>query len=87
MLFYMAMGRKQVLVQLDEELVERLDRLAGRLETNRSELLRRGAAAVLAAADIEQADEEFRAAYRRIPQDQALVSSAAVLAARTVPGW
>jgi len=79
--------RKEVLVQLDEELVERLDRLAARQETNRSELLRRGAAAVLAAAEIEAADDELRQAYRRIPQDPALVRAAARLAAQTAPMW
>jgi metal-responsive CopG/Arc/MetJ family transcriptional regulator len=43
------MGRREVLVQLDDELVERRDRLAAEQGTNRSELLRRGAAAVTAA--------------------------------------
>lgn len=74
-------------MQLDEELVDQLDRLAARLDTNRSELLRRGASAVLAAVDVEVADEELRQAYRRIPQDPALVIAAARLAASTVPEW
>ncbi len=50
MVYPMVVTRKQVLVQLDDEQVERLDRLAEREGTSRSELLRRGAAAVLAAA-------------------------------------
>lgn len=41
------MGRREALVPVDDELVERLDRLAAERGTNRSERLRRGAAAVL----------------------------------------
>jgi metal-responsive CopG/Arc/MetJ family transcriptional regulator len=39
----MVMARRQVLVQLDDDLVRRLDAAAQRLEVSRSELLRRGA--------------------------------------------
>lgn len=81
------MGRKEVLVQLDDELVERLDRLAAAEGTNRSELLRRGAAAVLVAAELAGADREFQESYRRIPQDPAVVTAAARIAARTAPEW
>ncbi|MFI5045882.1 MAG: ribbon-helix-helix protein, CopG family [Acidimicrobiia bacterium] len=81
------MSRREVLVQLDDELVERLDRLAQSEGTSRSALLRRGAAAVLEAAEQLEADRELRAAYRRMPQDPALVSSARRLAARTAPEW
>lgn len=83
----MAVARKQVLVQLDDELVARLDELAEAEGVSRSELLRRGAAAVLDAAEQVQADRELRAAYRRLPQDPALVASARRLAARTTPEW
>jgi metal-responsive CopG/Arc/MetJ family transcriptional regulator len=83
----MSMGRKEVLVQLDDELVERLDRLAASEGTNRSELLRRGAAAVLEAAELHKADRSLREAYRRVPQDPALVASAQRLAAHTSPEW
>jgi len=79
------MGRRQVLVQLDDELVARLDRLAAAEGTSRSELVRRGAAAVLAAADDGEADRALQAAYRRVPQDPAIVTTARRLAARTVP--
>jgi len=41
------MGRREVLVQLDDELVERLDRLAAERGTNRSELLRLGSARLI----------------------------------------
>lgn len=83
----MVMARKEVLVQLDDELVERLDRLAESEGTNRSELLRRGAAAVLATAELRKADHELREAYRRVPQDPALVASAQRLASLTAPEW
>lgn len=85
--YHMVMGRKEVLVQLDDELVERLDRLAETEGTNRSELLRRGASAVLEAAELRKADRALREAYRRIPQDPALVASAQRLAAQTTPEW
>ena len=81
------MARREVLVQLDDDLVERLDHLARALDTNRSQLLRRGARAVIAAEDLAVADRELVAAYRRLPPDPALVRSAARLAARTAPEW
>lgn len=74
-------------MQLDDELVERLDRLADLQRTNRSELLRRGAFAVLEAAEQTEADRVLRDAYRRVPQDPALVASARRLAAETTPEW
>lgn len=87
MLYHMFMARREVLVQLDDELVERLDRLATAEGTTRSDLLRRGAAAVLDAATQLEADRVLRDAYRRIPQDPALVASARRLAAQTTPEW
>ncbi|MGI8753421.1 MAG: ribbon-helix-helix protein, CopG family [Acidimicrobiales bacterium] len=81
------MGRREVLVQLDDDLVDRLDRLADAQSTNRSELLRRGAAAVLDAAELAEADRELQDAYRRLPQDPAIVAAAAKLAAGTAPEW
>ncbi|MFP5488685.1 MAG: CopG family transcriptional regulator [Acidimicrobiia bacterium] len=81
------MARRQVLVQLDDDLVERLDRLAEVEGTSRSELLRRGAAAVLEATEELAADRALRAAYRRVPQDPAVVASARRLAAQTGPEW
>ena len=81
------MGRREVLVQLDDELVERLDQLAAEQGTNRSELLRRGATAVLAASELAAADRDLQEAYRRIPQDPAVVTAATRLAAQTVPEW
>ena len=83
----MPMARREVLVQLDDDLVERLDRLAERLGTNRSELLRRGAQAVLDTEDLVAADRALADAYHRRPVDPALLRSAARLAARTAPEW
>lgn len=83
----MLMSRREVLVQLDDDLVAQLDGLAARLGTNRSELLRRGAQAVITAEDLAAADRELVAGYRRQPADPALVQSARRLAAQTAPAW
>jgi metal-responsive CopG/Arc/MetJ family transcriptional regulator len=83
----MLMSRREVLVQLDDDLVAQLDGLAARLGTNRSEPLRRGAQAVITAEELADADRELVAAYRRQPADPALVQSARRLAAQTVPPW
>lgn len=85
--YHMPMARREVLVQLDDELVDRLDRLAQAEGTSRSDLLRRGATAVLEAAEQLTADRALRDAYRRIPLDPALVTSARRLAAQTIPEW
>jgi len=81
------MARREVLVQLDDDLIARLDQLADAEKTSRSELLRRGASAVLEAAEQLEADRSLREAYRRVPQDPALVTSARRLAAATTPEW
>ena len=83
----MVMSRKEVLVQLDDELVAHLDALAEREGTSRSELLRRGAIAVLDAMAERDADDALIEAYRRTPQDPAVVRSARRLEARTAPEW
>lgn len=82
-----SVARREVLVQLDDELVERLDRLADQQGTSRSDLLRRGAAAVLEASELAAADRELQEAYRRLPQDPAFVAAATRLAAHTAPEW
>lgn len=81
------MPRREVLVQLDDDLVRQLDELAAKLGTNRSDLLRRGAQAVISAEDLADADHELVAAYARQPADPALLESARRLAARTAPAW
>lgn len=85
--YRMLMARREVLVQLDDDLVEHLDRIAKALKTNRSELLRRGAQAVIDAEATLADDRDLIAAYRRQPADAALSRSAARLAARTAPAW
>lgn len=81
------MARREVLVQLDDEVIERLAEIADAEGTSRSELLRRGARAVIEAADVMAADAELIAAYRREPQDEAFVEAATRLAARAVIPW
>lgn len=87
MAYHMLMARREVLVQLDDDLVEHLDAVAKTLGTSRSELLRRGAQAIIDSEDMRVADRELATAYRRQPAEPALVRSAARLAARTVPNW
>ena len=87
MLYHRLMARKEVLVQLDDELVTRLDLLAAKAATSRSELLRRGALAVLEAADLAEADQQLVDAYRLQPQDPAIAAAAARLAAQNAPEW
>ncbi len=62
-------ARKQVLVQLDDELVRELDRHAERLGVSRSELIRRAAAALLTAFEEAEAERLMVASYRRHPED------------------
>lgn len=83
----MVMARRQVLVQLDDEIVEHLDAVARDLGVSRSELLRRGAQAVIAAENLATADRDLVTGYRRVPPDAALVQSARRLAAQTTPEW
>ncbi len=83
----MVVARRAVLVQLDDELIARLDRLAEAQNTSRSELLRRGASAVIDAAEQVEADRVLQDAYRRVPQDPAVVASARRLAGETTPEW
>ena len=85
--YHMVVARREVLVQLDDELVDQLDQLAKRMHTSRSELLRRGARVVLQADDLAHADAQLVAAYQRQPPDQALVRSALQLANETAPAW
>ena len=87
MTYHMHMTRREVLVQLDDDLVEQLDALAKQLGTNRSALLRQGARAVIAAENLADADRQLQAGYRRQPQDPGLVEAARQLAARTGPAW
>ena len=80
------MTRRHFTVRLDAELVLRLDRLAASEGTSRSELLRRGAVAVLEADEL-LADDELIASYRLRPQDPLLVEAATRLAGEVAPKW
>jgi metal-responsive CopG/Arc/MetJ family transcriptional regulator len=62
--------RKQVLVQLDDELVGELDRRAGRDKVSRSELIRRAVAAHLRDLDWEEQDRITVEAYKRVPDSE-----------------
>jgi hypothetical protein len=84
---HMVTARREVLVQLDDDLVEQLDALAAGLGANRSELIRRRAQAVLDAEGLAAADRQLRSANKRQPADPRLVQSARRLAAQTTPVW
>jgi len=87
MLYHMVVARREVLVQLDDELVAGLDEVARRRGVSRSELLRQGALAVLAADELAAADAGLQQAYRRQPQDPVLVDTARRLASETASAW
>ena len=80
------MTRRHFTVRLDAELILRLDRLAASEGTSRSELLRRGAVAVLEADEL-LADDELTVSYRLRPQDPLLVEAATRLAGEVAPKW
>jgi metal-responsive CopG/Arc/MetJ family transcriptional regulator len=61
------MGRKQVLVQLDDELLAALDEAAGETGLSRSEVIRQAARMYLDAAHEEELDRQHEEGYRRIP--------------------
>jgi metal-responsive CopG/Arc/MetJ family transcriptional regulator len=83
----MVMARREVLVQLDDDLVARLDELAKRTSVSRSELLRRAALAVLQADERAQADERLVEGYTKYPPDPALLEASERLAAESTPEW
>lgn len=87
MLYHMVMARRQVLVQLEDDLVEGLDELANRTGVSRSELLRRGAAAILEADQLTRDDQRLVAAYLETPPEPALLESSRRLGAENSPEW
>ena len=87
MVYHMVMARREVLVQLDDELVARLDHLAKRTGVSRSELLRRGARAILEADEWAQADKRLIEGYTKYPPDPVLLETSRRLAAETAPEW
>lgn len=87
MLYHMVMARREVLVQLEDDLVARLDELAKRAGVSRSELIRRGATAVLDADELGRKDRELVDAYRKTPPDPVLLKASIRLAAENTPEW
>jgi metal-responsive CopG/Arc/MetJ family transcriptional regulator len=81
------MGRRQVLVQLDDALIRDLDREAKAHGLNRSELIRRAASAYLDA--IEEAEKERRMieAYTQAPQDVGETDAFRQVAVANWPEW
>jgi metal-responsive CopG/Arc/MetJ family transcriptional regulator len=75
------------LVQLDDELVAKLDELATRTSVSRSELLRRGALSVIEADNWAQADKRLVEGYTKYPPDPVLLETSRRLAAETAPEW
>jgi metal-responsive CopG/Arc/MetJ family transcriptional regulator len=80
-------ARKQVIVQLDDKLVAELDRLASQEGVSRSELIRRGAAALIESRRIRTLERRLLKAYTEAPQDPVIVETARRLAAETAPDW
>ena len=87
MLYHMVMARREVLVQLDDELVEKLDEIATRTAVSRSELLRRAALAVIDADEWARADKRLVEGYTKYPPDPVLLETSRRLAAETAPEW
>jgi hypothetical protein len=87
MVYHMVMARREVLVQLDDDLVAELDDLSRRTGVSRSALLRRGAMALLEADRLARADERLIMAYGEQPPDGALLESSRRLASETAAGW
>ncbi len=79
-------ARKQVLVQLDDELVTALDERAGTAGMSRSELIRRAIAAHLRDLEWEEADRAAIEAYRRLPEDARELPALERLAAEILGG-
>ena len=78
-------ARRQVLVQLDDALVDRLDRAASALELNRSELMRRAVDAYLEACEEAGEDARTIAAYIRVPEDPEELAAFEALALQAWP--
>jgi metal-responsive CopG/Arc/MetJ family transcriptional regulator len=79
------MTRRQVLVQLDDGLVHRLDRVASALGLNRSELIRRAVDTYLDACDEAGEDARTIAAYIRLPDDPRELAAFEALALHAWP--
>ncbi len=87
MLYHMVVARKQVLVQLEDDLVRELDSIAADAGVNRSELLRRLVRNLVEAVDEAEADTELIAAYKAQPEDPEMLAVLNRLAAETAIDW
>ena len=87
MLYHMAVARREVLVQLEDDLVAALDAIASERATNRSEILRRAARLFVDAVDEAKADAELIEAYRKHPQDPIETEAFMQLALENWPEW
>ncbi len=87
MVYHMVMARKEVLVQLEDELVADLDRIAAERGMSRSALLRRIAAAFILAEDEAKADAQLVASYTAHPQDEAEIDALMRAGLETLPEW
>lgn len=83
----MVMARREVLVQLDDDLVTKLDKVAQRTGVSRSGLLRRAALAMLQADEWALADKRLVEGYTKYPPDPALLEASQRLASETAPEW
>ena len=63
------MARKQVLVQLDDELLKDLDEAAKEAGVSRSALIRRASERFLEAAHDLELERQHAESYRRVPDD------------------
>ena len=72
-------------MQLDDELVAALDRVARGEGASRSELIRRGVRALLEAGDEAQAVRRLVESYRRVPQEAWIVEAGEDLATEILP--
>jgi len=77
------MARKQIIVELDDDMVEALDRIAQRESSSRSDLLRRGARAVVLFAEWAEADTNLMDAYNEHPDEAPIVEALAREAAKS----
>jgi metal-responsive CopG/Arc/MetJ family transcriptional regulator len=87
MLYHMVMARREVLVQLEDDLVKALDSIARERSTNRSEVIRRAARLLVDAVDEAKADAELIEAYRKHPQDPIETEAFMRLALEAWPEW
>jgi metal-responsive CopG/Arc/MetJ family transcriptional regulator len=79
------MARKQVIVQLDSELVAELDGQAKQARASRSEIIRRACRMFLDSLQEAEWDREYAEAYRRIPEDPHETEALTRLAAENWP--